>query len=175
MNQEALKQWSIISTEIIFKPQQQQLQWAGNLFSVGLWFYNTQYPRYSYPVDVIVFNVKGVWCHCAEKMASESFILCPHLDEFQWHMTVFMNACSFLVLISFHQLCLCSFFSINFNQDASLICVSSDHGTVHIFAAEDPKRNKQSRLVSAFRLYAVQVMSDLSTAYQWSRSFICIK
>lgn len=35
--------------------------------------------------------------------------------------------------------------SINFNQDASLICVSSDHGTVHIFAAEDPKRNKQSR------------------------------
>lgn len=37
--------------------------------------------------------------------------------------------------------------SINFNQDASLICVSSDHGTVHIFAAEDPKRNKQSRWV----------------------------
>lgn len=36
-------------------------------------------------------------------------------------------------------------YSINFNQDASLICVSSDHGTVHIFAAEDPKRNKQSR------------------------------
>lgn len=41
-----------------------------------------------------------------------------------------------------------AFSSINFNQDASLICVSSDHGTVHIFAAEDPKRNKQSRLVS---------------------------
>lgn len=39
------------------------------------------------------------------------------------------------------------FSSINFNQDASLICVSSDHGTVHIFAAEDPKRNRQSRLV----------------------------
>lgn len=39
------------------------------------------------------------------------------------------------------------YFSINFNQDASLICVSSDHGTVHIFAAEDPKRNKQSRFV----------------------------
>lgn len=30
-------------------------------------------------------------------------------------------------------------YCINFNQDASLICVSSDHGTVHIFAAEDPK------------------------------------
>ncbi|ELW68171.1 WD repeat domain phosphoinositide-interacting protein 3 [Tupaia chinensis] len=39
--------------------------------------------------------------------------------------------------------------SINFNQDASLICVSSDHGTVHVFAAEDPKRNKQSSLASA--------------------------
>ncbi|XP_069056463.1 WD repeat domain phosphoinositide-interacting protein 3 isoform X4 [Pleurodeles waltl] len=38
-----------------------------------------------------------------------------------------------------------SIYCINFNQDASLICVSSDHGTVHIFAAEDPKRNKQSR------------------------------
>ena len=37
--------------------------------------------------------------------------------------------------------------SINFNQGASLICVSSDHGTVHVFAAEDPKRNKQSRWV----------------------------
>uniref|UniRef100_G1KTT2 WD repeat domain phosphoinositide-interacting protein 3 n=2 Tax=Anolis carolinensis TaxID=28377 RepID=G1KTT2_ANOCA len=40
-------------------------------------------------------------------------------------------------------------YCINFNQDASLICVSSDHATVHIFAAEDPKRNKQSSLASA--------------------------
>ncbi|XP_013845242.1 WD repeat domain phosphoinositide-interacting protein 3 isoform X2 [Sus scrofa] len=40
-------------------------------------------------------------------------------------------------------------YCINFNQDASLICVSSDHGTVHVFAAEDPKRNKQSSLASA--------------------------
>ena len=35
--------------------------------------------------------------------------------------------------------------SINFNQDSSLLCVSSDHGTVHVFASEDPARNKQSR------------------------------
>ena len=35
--------------------------------------------------------------------------------------------------------------SINFNQDSSLLCVSSDHGTVHIFASEDPERNRQSR------------------------------
>ncbi|XP_067935736.1 WD repeat domain phosphoinositide-interacting protein 3-like [Watersipora subatra] len=34
-------------------------------------------------------------------------------------------------------------FCINFNQDSSMLCVSSDHGTVHIFALEDVKRNKQ--------------------------------
>jgi hypothetical protein len=36
-------------------------------------------------------------------------------------------------------------FSINFNNDSSWLCVSSDHGTVHVFAVEDPKLNKQSR------------------------------
>ncbi|XP_072015814.1 WD repeat domain phosphoinositide-interacting protein 3-like [Amphiura filiformis] len=40
-------------------------------------------------------------------------------------------------------------YCINFNQDSSLLCVSSDHGTVHVFAAEDPKRNKQSTLAQA--------------------------
>lgn len=38
-------------------------------------------------------------------------------------------------------------FCINFNHDSSLMCVSSDHGTVHIFAIEDPKKNKTSSLV----------------------------
>lgn len=42
--------------------------------------------------------------------------------------------------------------SINFNQDSTLLCVSSDHGTVHIFSTEDPKRNKQSRCARIFTL-----------------------
>ena len=36
-------------------------------------------------------------------------------------------------------------FSINFNSDSSLLCVASDHGTVHVFSVEDQKLNKQSR------------------------------
>ncbi|KAJ8318082.1 hypothetical protein KUTeg_003173 [Tegillarca granosa] len=35
------------------------------------------------------------------------------------------------------------------NKNSSLLCVSSDHGTVHIFSTEDPKKNKQLGIGSA--------------------------
>ena len=44
---------------------------------------------------------------------------------------------SYVKLYSFNY-----FRSINFNHDSSLLCVSSDHGTVHIFAVEDVDKNK---------------------------------
>jgi WD40 repeat protein len=44
-------------------------------------------------------------------------------------------------------------YCINFNHDSSLLCVSSDHGTVHIFAVEDCKKNKQSRFALSILSY----------------------
>jgi len=40
-------------------------------------------------------------------------------------------------------------YCINFSQDSSLLCVASDHGTVHIFALEDIKRNRSSSLAES--------------------------
>uniref|UniRef100_A0A1B6F4R1 WD repeat domain phosphoinositide-interacting protein 3 n=1 Tax=Cuerna arida TaxID=1464854 RepID=A0A1B6F4R1_9HEMI len=40
-------------------------------------------------------------------------------------------------------------YCINFNHDSTWLCVSSDHGTVHIFSVEDPKLNRQSSFASA--------------------------
>ncbi|KAK2716947.1 hypothetical protein QYM36_007183, partial [Artemia franciscana] len=36
-------------------------------------------------------------------------------------------------------------FCLNFNRDSSLLCVSSDHGTIHVFSVDDESKNKQSR------------------------------
>lgn len=40
-------------------------------------------------------------------------------------------------------------YCINFNHDSMWLCVASDHGTVHVFAVEDQKLNRQSSLASA--------------------------
>jgi len=42
-----------------------------------------------------------------------------------------------------------SIYSVNFNSDSSLLCVSSDHGTIHIFSVEERNKNKQSSLAAA--------------------------
>ena len=34
-------------------------------------------------------------------------------------------------------------FCINFNADSSLLCVASDHGTIHIFSISEGTKNKQ--------------------------------
>ena len=36
-----------------------------------------------------------------------------------------------------------------FSSDSTLLCASSSHGTIHVFSVEDPKRNKQSSLLSS--------------------------
>lgn len=61
---------------------------------------------------------------------------------FLTYSLIFM-ACDFVNLLSLRFL----LDSINFSSDSALLCVSSDHGTVHIFHVEDQKMNKQSRFV----------------------------
>ena len=40
-------------------------------------------------------------------------------------------------------------YSVNFSADSSLVCASSSHGTIHIFATEDSSKNKTSSLVTS--------------------------
>ena len=36
------------------------------------------------------------------------------------------------------------FISINFNKTATKLCVSSDHGTIHVFILDVPEKNSRS-------------------------------
>lgn len=40
-------------------------------------------------------------------------------------------------------------YCINFNKEASLLCVSSDHGTIHVFTLDHPEKNVKSSLAGA--------------------------
>lgn len=40
-------------------------------------------------------------------------------------------------------------YCINFNAASTLLCVASDHGTIHIFSLEEKNKNKQSSLAGA--------------------------
>ncbi|KAL3273300.1 hypothetical protein HHI36_014753 [Cryptolaemus montrouzieri] len=40
-------------------------------------------------------------------------------------------------------------YCINFNHSSTCLCVSSDHGTIHIFALDDQKLNRQSSLANS--------------------------
>eukprot|EP00096_Caligus_rogercresseyi_P009999 TRINITY_DN3511_c0_g1_i2.p1 TRINITY_DN3511_c0_g1~~TRINITY_DN3511_c0_g1_i2.p1 ORF type:complete len:228 (+),score=67.20 TRINITY_DN3511_c0_g1_i2:156-839(+) len=42
-----------------------------------------------------------------------------------------------------------SIYSINFNPDSSLLCATSSHGTIHLFAVDDSTLNKTSSLASS--------------------------
>lgn len=52
-------------------------------------------------------------------------------------------------------------YCINFNQDSSMLCVASDHGTVHIFAVEDVKKNRQSR----YAVWDVVILTFICSLY----------
>lgn len=59
-------------------------------------------------------------------------------------------------------------YCMNFNIDSSLLCVSSDHSTVHIFACEDkeqPSPNKNKQLVSGSARFLPKYFNS-----QWSFS-----
>merc|ERR1711981_45685 len=44
-------------------------------------------------------------------------------------------------------------YSINFSPDSSLVCVSSSHGTIHLFATEDSSKNKMIAGILSYRFF----------------------
>ena len=66
-------------------------------------------------------------------------------------------------------------FFIYFSPDSSLVCVSSSHGTIHLFATEDSSKNKMSSLVSSATDFFGPASNKLLPKYftsEWSFSKI---
>lgn len=66
-------------------------------------------------------------------------------------------------------------YSINFSADSSLVCASSSHGTIHIFATEDSTKNKMSSLVASASEFFGSASNKLLPKYftsEWSFSKI---
>ena len=64
---------------------------------------------------------------------------------------------------------------IYFSPDSSLVCVSSSHGTIHLFATEDSSKNKMSSLVSSATDFFGPASNKLLPKYftsEWSFSKI---
>ena len=64
---------------------------------------------------------------------------------------------------------------IFFSPDSSLVCASSSHGTIHIFASEDSSKNKMSSLVSSATDFFGPASNKLLPKYftsEWSFSKI---
>ena len=64
---------------------------------------------------------------------------------------------SFLKSIQFEKKMFFVYCSINFSHDSAFLCVSSDKGTVHIFALKNTSLNKRSRLVKSPDQYSRKV------------------
>ena len=66
-------------------------------------------------------------------------------------------------------------YSVNFSADSSLVCASSSHGTIHIFATEDSSKNKTSSLVTSAADFFGSASNKLLPKYftsEWSFSKI---
>ena len=90
---------------------------------------------------------------------------------------------SYLLLLMLLHCCIVDFFFVKsisrensfFSPDSSLVCVSSSHGTIHLFATEDSSKNKMSSLVSSATDFFGPASNKLLPKYftsEWSFSKI---
>ena len=95
----------------------------------------------------------------------------------------YVSLFSYLLLLMLLHCCIVDFFfrEINFKRefffspDSSLVCVSSSHGTIHLFATEDSSKNKMSSLVSSATDFFGPASNKLLPKYftsEWSFSKI---